>query len=265
MNNLKEIISERRKALRLTQKDLASKLNVSDKVISKWETGASLPDLSLVNALSEVLEISLDELLSAKELTKPVSNETTDERLIYHYKLKFIVSVALMVFGVILIPIYMSFYEDSLAIILMVLSIAFILAGLTIYIANIIKFRSTYLKLYYQKPYDQVFYRYNLAIIDVISLTIYLLPTVISNNLVSFSWLVILVVILVFLKLGLATKTNHKFKNKKHMIWTYIAYVMLIAFPILHMLHLMQWLLLILTIIVFAVTTSISYYMFDFK
>lgn len=42
MNNLKEIIVERRKALRYTQKDLAVKLNVSDKVISKWETGVSL-------------------------------------------------------------------------------------------------------------------------------------------------------------------------------------------------------------------------------
>lgn len=265
MNNLKEIIVERRKILRLTQKDLAAKLNVSDKVISKWETGASLPDLSLVNALSEALEISVSELLSAKELTKPVSNETTDDNLIYQYKFKFIVSVALMVFGLILIPIYMSFYTDDLAIILMILSIAFILLSLTIFISNIIKFRSTYTKMFYQKPYDQVFYRYNLAIIDVISLTIYLLPTVISNNLVSFSWLVILVVILVFLKLGLATKTNHKFKNKKHMVWTYAAYVMLVVFPILHILNLMQWFLLILTITVFAITTSISYYKLDYK
>jgi hypothetical protein len=69
----------------------------------------------------------------------------------------------------------------------------------------------------------------------------------------------------VFLKLGLATKTNHKFKNKKHMVWTYAAYVMLVVFPILHILNLMQWFLLILTITVFAITTSISYYKLDYK
>lgn len=41
MEQLKTIILERRKTLRLTQKELAQKLNVSDKVISKWETGVS--------------------------------------------------------------------------------------------------------------------------------------------------------------------------------------------------------------------------------
>lgn len=265
MNNLKEIIVERRKALRLTQKDLAAKLNVSDKVISKWETGASLPDLSLVNAISEVLEISVSELLSAKELIKPVTNESTDDNLIYQYKFKFIVSVALMVFGVILIPIYMSFYEDDLAIILMVISIAFILLSLTVFISNIIKFRSTYTKKYYQKPYDQVFYLYNLTIIDVISLCLFLLPTVISNNVVSFTWLILLVGIVILLKLSLSKQTNHQFKNKKHMIWTYLAYLMITVFPIIHVLHLMQWFLLILTITVFVVVTSISYYLLDYK
>ena len=265
MNNLKEIISERRKALRLTQKDLAAKLNVSDKVISKWETGTSLPDLSLVNALSEVLEISVNELLSAKELTKPVTNELVDDGLIYQYKLKFIIAVALMVFGVILIPIYMSFYEENLAIILMVISVAFILLSLTIFIANIIKFRGTYTKFYYQKPYDRVFYLYNLVIIDIISLSLFLLPTMMTNDVMSFTGLIILIVMVILLKLTLASKTKHKFKHKNHKMLTVLSYLMVGLLPLLELFHVMQWLVLIIAISFFVVITSILYYLLEYK
>ena len=42
-----------------TQKELSFKLNVSEKTISKWETGRGLPDISLLEPLSKILEISL--------------------------------------------------------------------------------------------------------------------------------------------------------------------------------------------------------------
>lgn len=65
MVKLKTIISERRKALNLTQKELAKKINVSDKVISKWETGNSYPDTTLLKSLAEALEITVNELLDS--------------------------------------------------------------------------------------------------------------------------------------------------------------------------------------------------------
>lgn len=46
---MKDIIAKRRKELGLTQQQLAEKLNISDKVISKWETGKSLPDTAIVS------------------------------------------------------------------------------------------------------------------------------------------------------------------------------------------------------------------------
>ena len=60
---MKDIIATRRKELGYTQQQLAEKLNISDKVVSKWETGRSLPDTSMLTDLAEVLEISVSELL----------------------------------------------------------------------------------------------------------------------------------------------------------------------------------------------------------
>ena len=61
---MKDIISKRRKELGLTQQQLAEKLNISDKVVSKWETGRSLPDTSLLIPLAEALQISIEELMN---------------------------------------------------------------------------------------------------------------------------------------------------------------------------------------------------------
>lgn len=56
---IKDIILKRRKELNMTQAQLANKLNVSDKVISKWETGRGIPNTYILNDLAKALEISL--------------------------------------------------------------------------------------------------------------------------------------------------------------------------------------------------------------
>ena len=73
MDNIKfgNFIAQRRKALGLTQKDLASKLHVTDKAVSKWETGKGLPDLKIMEPLAEALEVTLYELMEGQ--TAPVS------------------------------------------------------------------------------------------------------------------------------------------------------------------------------------------------
>ena len=48
----------------MTQKDLAEQLHVSDRTVSKWERGAGVPDASLMIALSDILGITVNELLS---------------------------------------------------------------------------------------------------------------------------------------------------------------------------------------------------------
>lgn len=62
------LVIERRKILNLTQKELAQALNVTDKAVSKWERGKSLPDISLLSKLAEKLGISLLELMNEEEI-----------------------------------------------------------------------------------------------------------------------------------------------------------------------------------------------------
>ena len=61
-------IRDKRKEKELTQLELAEKIFVSEKTISKWETGKGFPDTSLIVPLCEVLEISANELLSGEEI-----------------------------------------------------------------------------------------------------------------------------------------------------------------------------------------------------
>ncbi|MBS7264715.1 MAG: helix-turn-helix domain-containing protein [Eubacteriales bacterium] len=62
-------IASLRKDKGLTQASLANRLDISDKTVSKWERGAGLPDVSLMLPLCEILEISVNELLTGEKLT----------------------------------------------------------------------------------------------------------------------------------------------------------------------------------------------------
>lgn len=64
-----KFIAERRKNQNMTQKQMAEQLGVSDKAVSKWETGKSMPDNSLLMELCALLEINVNELLSGEKLS----------------------------------------------------------------------------------------------------------------------------------------------------------------------------------------------------
>ena len=74
MNQIKigKYIAEKRKALGLTQVELADKLGMSNKSVSKWERGVCLPDVSLYMELCEVLGISINEFLAGEDI-EPVN------------------------------------------------------------------------------------------------------------------------------------------------------------------------------------------------
>ena len=61
-----KIIKELREKGQLTQMQLAEKINVSDKTISKWETGKGLPDIALIEPLSKALKVSVIELMKGE-------------------------------------------------------------------------------------------------------------------------------------------------------------------------------------------------------
>lgn len=80
---IKDIILKRRKELNMTQAQLANKLNVSDKVISKWETGRGIPNTYILNDLAKALEISLQELL--EQATTDIKSEEFESEAIFKY------------------------------------------------------------------------------------------------------------------------------------------------------------------------------------
>lgn len=59
-----QLILNLRKEKELTQKQLADKINVSDKAVSKWERGLGCPDITLLNKLAETLNINIEKILS---------------------------------------------------------------------------------------------------------------------------------------------------------------------------------------------------------
>ena len=65
-----EFILELRKEKGLTQKELAEKLYISDKAVSKWERGLSMPDIALLMPLSQIFSVTTTELLSGKRIEK---------------------------------------------------------------------------------------------------------------------------------------------------------------------------------------------------
>lgn len=75
-------IAERRKTVGMTQIQLAEKLNITDRAVSKWENGRSLPDSSIMLALCELLEISVNDLLSGEVVTMDNYNKESENNLL---------------------------------------------------------------------------------------------------------------------------------------------------------------------------------------
>lgn len=77
------IISNARKKLNITQKALADKLYVSDKAVSKWERGLCFPDIAVLIPLTEILNISLYDLLRGEKMSKKEVEETLKSTIYY--------------------------------------------------------------------------------------------------------------------------------------------------------------------------------------
>lgn len=134
MNQVKigKFIAERRKAENLTQMQLAEKLNITDRAVSKWETGRSMPDAAIMLDLCALLNISVNDLLSG-EFVMEKYNEKSEQLLLDMAKAKAeadkrllsieIVVGALSVFILLSLTFIASFVqmEDWLRIVLIIL------------------------------------------------------------------------------------------------------------------------------------------------
>jgi len=77
-----KFIAERRKKNNLTQMQLAEKLNITDRAVSKWETGRAMPDSSIMLDLCDVLKISVNDLLSGEVVTMDNYNKELEKNLL---------------------------------------------------------------------------------------------------------------------------------------------------------------------------------------
>lgn len=75
-------IAQRRKELGSTQSELAEKLHVTDKAVSRWERGVGLPDINLIEPLAQALEVSLVELVQAKYAEREIISLNEAEKIV---------------------------------------------------------------------------------------------------------------------------------------------------------------------------------------
>ena len=75
-------IAECRKKANLTQMQLAEKLGITDKAVSKWERGVAMPDTSIMLALCDILGISVNELLSGEKINMENNNRKNEQLLL---------------------------------------------------------------------------------------------------------------------------------------------------------------------------------------
>ena len=83
MNQIKtgNYIAGLRKEKNMTQRELAERINVSDKTISKWETGKSMPDLDCIGKLCETLGVSVNEIISGESLSADDYSRKAEETI----------------------------------------------------------------------------------------------------------------------------------------------------------------------------------------
>jgi len=116
-----KFISECRKDKNLTQSELAEKLGVTDKSISNWENGRNMPDLSLFKPLCDILEISINDLISGEKVSKDKYQDKFEENLIstIDYTTKKIIEknnvigLLLIIFGVLLATTAMTVFPSE--------------------------------------------------------------------------------------------------------------------------------------------------------
>ena len=81
-----KFVAELRKEKGMTQMQLAEKLNVTDKAVSRWETGKNFPDIEIFEDLSKTLEVSVSELLEGKRIEKEELITVSEENVVKQIK-----------------------------------------------------------------------------------------------------------------------------------------------------------------------------------
>lgn len=149
---LHELIQKRRKDLQVTQREIAEKLNISDKTISRWENGTSYPDYEMIPKLAKVLELQVSDLFE-ENMSVELNEEKIDYTNMSMYRIGMIYSCASLVFSLVVFP-FSSLAESNLAY-LVIVGFSGLLCASSIFsfIVMNVYFTSQYKNKFYQDVY----------------------------------------------------------------------------------------------------------------
>lgn len=194
-----EIILQRRKELKMTQKQLAEKLNVTDRTISRWECGVNLPDVEMLKTVAKVLDVDIKYFYEDVKLNEINEIEEYDYDKIKKYKIYLIPSFILISVSIIMTLIikfimleisstlglfsnihsmidyaFESGVINKLVTLMILLIVSFIITVISygVYLKNAIAFKYFYKEKVFQKAYIDVYKKSMISYYILICLSI---------------------------------------------------------------------------------------------
>ena len=153
LNKISNFIKSKRKELGITQDELAKKLFVTEKAISRWETGRGTPDISLLIPLSKELNIDVSELLNGEENKKSKSKNDVKQLIEYNeitkankYNFQFKLTIFFYILSILSFLFYLRFEYDPnievnyfIRLLITVVASIFVIIGNQIYSNNYVE------------------------------------------------------------------------------------------------------------------------------
>ena len=194
-----EIILQRRKELKMTQKQLAEKLNVTDRTISRWECGVNLPDVEMLKTVAKVLDVDIKYFYEDVKTNEINEIEEYDYDKIKIYKVNLIQSFILISISIIMTLIikfimleisstlglfsnihsiidyaFESGVINKLVTLMVLLIVSFIITVISyvLYLKNAIAFKYFYKEKVFQKAYIDVYKKSMISYYILICLSI---------------------------------------------------------------------------------------------
>ncbi len=138
LNKISNFIKTKRKELGLTQEELAQKLFVTEKAVSRWETGRGTPDISLLIPLSKILKVNVNELLNGENnIDKIIKYNEINKKNKFNFQFKLI--ILFYILSILTFLIYLRFeYDPNVELNYFIRLSLIIIASIFIIISNLI-------------------------------------------------------------------------------------------------------------------------------
>ena len=180
-------ILELRKSKNMTQRELAEKLNVSDNVISRWETGKTRPDVDMMKTISDVLDVPIQELYDSIDPTVVNNIEKYDNDAIFKFKKYVIFGIFIIIFSYFIFAFNRKIYKnllikdtvESLQVLFpsKMLFIGTFLSGIALCTVEFVYLFDIQRRMFYKKEYRRVMLIYGIIVITVLIVVISLFIT----------------------------------------------------------------------------------------